>query len=510
MLMRSTLGIVILGLVWSLATSAPAWHATDVPMAESPQVLRDVWYERSTDQGKIGWLNLRAERQVEGGAVRIRTVIRDHVKYLRSGDPYSEDQEVWTVETPEGAVVEVGYVTALGKTQKLRVRGRPEGNSITLNVLDEAGQKTTYQQVVPWLAAAVGLFAQDTVLEKQPLKPGMQLDLHAFMPSMNRVIPTKYTVVGPKTIRLAGEETPALEITQTYPKELYLDKSTLFVEPATGRLLKWEEDYPSFGKVAHERTTKERALATFAATVKDRESPVTINRPLNFRQGKPKQLRVRIKLEGDDDPGTIFARDGRQQVLKADREAVEFLLRQKPETPDTTAPTPEETASNFYVRCDDPEVMALAKKAIGDEKKTARQARLISRWVHNNVSGGYEVAFATADEVARTKEGDCSEMGVLAAAMARAVGIPSRLVFGLVYDPENPGFGGHLWTEMYYDGQWNVVDPTGVVPTVGAAYLKINHFTFAGVLNPDELTPLRRAFSGTMSVTVIDADHPSK
>ena len=64
------------------------------------------------------------------------------------------------------------------------------------------------------------------------------------------------------------------------------------------------------------------------------------------------------------------------------------------------------------------------------------------------------VAFASAAETVRSLEGDCSEHAVLCAAMARAAGMPSRVVSGLVYLPPGGGLGGergvfgyHLWAE---------------------------------------------------------------
>lgn len=74
-------------------------------------------------------------------------------------------------------------------------------------------------------------------------------------------------------------------------------------------------------------------------------------------------------------------------------------------------------------------------------------------------------AFASASEVARTRKGDCSEHGVLLAAMLRADGIPSRVVHGLVYVPgfgkkKQGAFGWHMWTQAMIDGNWVDVDAT--------------------------------------------------
>ena len=66
-------------------------------------------------------------------------------------------------------------------------------------------------------------------------------------------------------------------------------------------------------------------------------------------------------------------------------------------------------------------------------------------------------AFASASEVARTRIGDCSEHGVLLAAMLRADGIPARVAHGLVFVPgfgkkKQGAFGWHMWTQAMIDG----------------------------------------------------------
>jgi len=46
------------------------------------------------------------------------------------------------------------------------------------------------------------------------------------------------------------------------------------------------------------------------------------------------------------------------------------------------------------------------------------------------------IGYASALEVAQSKQGDCSEHAVLAAAICRAAGIPARVATGLVYVEE--------------------------------------------------------------------------
>ncbi|NBU87363.1 MAG: transglutaminase domain-containing protein, partial [Verrucomicrobia bacterium] len=68
----------------------------------------------------------------------------------------------------------------------------------------------------------------------------------------------------------------------------------------------------------------------------------------------------------------------------------------------------------------------------------------------------YGVGFATASEVARNKEGDCTEHSMLLAALGRALGIPTRVATGLVYADEFEGEKDvlvyHMWNQFYHPG----------------------------------------------------------
>lgn len=475
--------------------------------AENPaaKVVRQNWYERRCEQGKLGYLHLRAETMLVDGKEQIRTTVRDTMKYIRSGDPYSEATEQYSIEDAQGKVLEVGYRTTLGKKQDLVVRGRPQGERITLQVLDQEGKKVVYEQEVPWNPAALGLYAQDRILEGKPLAKGNQVHFHQFTSLLNRVVPTTYTVKGPTSIKLAGQPRELIEVEQTFPKELYLDKESLWVDPTTGRIVKYAQDSTLFGMVFHEMAEEDAAKGDFKAHVKDNDAPVSISKKIPFKSGGPKELRVRVSMPPETEMGTVFVQDRRQILEKDDKKTVELRLLRKPEKEgQDPKPGPEYLASNFYLRSDSPDVIKVAQKAGKEETDPRKLARRMMFWVRNNVKGDYEVAFATADEVARTLEGDCTEMGVLFAAMCRAKGIPSRIAFGLVYDPSNPGFGGHLWTEVYVEGRWEVMDATGVLPMLGAAYLKIADFSLANLLNPEELTPVRRAFAHKMKVDLVE------
>ncbi|HMP02680.1 MAG TPA: transglutaminase-like domain-containing protein [Gemmatales bacterium] len=499
------LGVIALAALAGLAGQGPAADAGRTPV----KVVYEAWWDRHAPSGKIGWAHHRSVEETVDGVTLIRTTQRGAIKYIRSGDPYSEEDSNWSLERSDGTVVELGYRSALGKTQFLTVRGRPGSGAILLRVLGADGESSVYSAEKPWADDALGLYAQERFLEGRRLDPGNTFSYRFFQGSLNECVSTTITVLGPQKTLVRGVERELIAARQTFQKELYYDPITLYIDPLTGQTVKTEEDSATFGKVVQELVPRDVALAAYAGDVKDVEAPIEIDKPLSFRRGPPRELRVRVQHSSDDDLATLFPQDSRQRLLGVTEEGVELklLARADPEAepPAQPPPGPEFLASNFYIRSDDEQVIKHAREAVADTTAPRRQMRLIRQWVRRKVKGDYEVPFATADEVARTLEGDCTEMGVLAAAMGRAVGIPTRVAFGLVYDPENPGFGGHLWTEAFVEGRWEIFDATGVVHQLGAAYLKIGDYSMKDMLGPDEAVAVRRAFAGRMKVTVLEA-----
>ncbi len=95
----------------------------------------------------------------------------------------------------------------------------------------------------------------------------------------------------------------------------------------------------------------------------------------------------------------------------------------------------------------------VAKALKGKEKASDTEKALALRTaVHDFINEkSLGVGMATASEVVRTREGDCSEHGVLLAAALRVTGIRSRVATGLIYADEFLGgkhiFGYHMWSQ---------------------------------------------------------------
>ena len=123
----------------------------------------------------------------------------------------------------------------------------------------------------------------------------------------------------------------------------------------------------------------------------------------------------------------------------------------------------EATRPTRFVQSDHKQIIELAHRAVGDTKDAAEAARRIEAFVADYIERkNLSVGYASAVEVAASRQGDCSEFAVLTTAMCRAVGIPAQMVMGVAYIKDFAGlqdqFGGHAWAQAYVGGKWIGLD----------------------------------------------------
>jgi transglutaminase-like putative cysteine protease len=148
----------------------------------------------------------------------------------------------------------------------------------------------------------------------------------------------------------------------------------------------------------------------------------------------------------------------------------------------------------------------LAQKAVGNAIDPWDKATRIERWVHQNIRNkNFETAFAPASEVAQTLAGDCTEHGVLTAAMCRAVDIPARVAVGLIYADRLNGFGFHMWNEVYVNHRWVAIDASFDQSSVDAVHIKLADTSLDGVAPYEAFLPIVRVM-GKLSLDPQEID----
>jgi transglutaminase-like putative cysteine protease len=112
------------------------------------------------------------------------------------------------------------------------------------------------------------------------------------------------------------------------------------------------------------------------------------------------------------------------------------------------------------IESDDPSIKAQAEEITKDSQDSWEASQRIAQWVYQNI--GYKITGEGAKKTLETKKGDCGPHSYLTVALLRSIGIPSRIVGGVVYDRigGTPIFGQHYWTEVFITGEWIPFDST--------------------------------------------------
>jgi len=157
----------------------------------------------------------------------------------------------------------------------------------------------------------------------------------------------------------------------------------------------------------------------------------------------------------------------------------------------------EATRPTRFLQSDNAKIINLARRAVGDTKNAAEAVKRIESFVADYIEDkNLSIGYASAVEVADSKQGDCTEHAVLTAALCRAVGIPAQVVTGIAYVKEFAGvkdtFGGHAWVQAYIggdNGKWVGLD--AAFKGTGRGGYDPGHIALAaGNGNPEDLLNL--------------------
>ena len=127
------------------------------------------------------------------------------------------------------------------------------------------------------------------------------------------------------------------------------------------------------------------------------------------------------------------------------------------------SPDPSDRLPNDWLQSAAPEIVEMAIKATKGANTDAERMHALESFVAGFISNkNLGVGYASALQVARDPQGDCTEHAVLLAALGRALGIATRVVDGLAYAP---GFAGtehvfvpHAWVYAWVDERWQSFD----------------------------------------------------
>jgi len=420
---------------------------------------------------RIGFAHQTTARRTDPdwGSV-VETSWRLCITVLRNGAELHLDQAATILEDRDGRPLKYTF----------RVASQGAGAPRTENVMvgERAGDGFTvagrgFERFVACPDGALGPWRFHRLLLENRRKKVSSFEALLFSPELGTAVrtvvrfgPYRRVTFPDKTERRLQEVVQRMDAPGTRPETLWLDEG--------GEILMTETEAPLLGPIRIVECTAEEAqqppepVELMGASVVP--APVPIPNPRRV-------VRARYVLSALHMADVVLPEGVGQSVKRLGPNRFEVVvsvsalpqddgLKRPWRFPDSAAsylrPTP-------YIESDDPLLISMSREAVGDAKTARSAAEAIGRYVREIIADKtLDMGFASALEAARSRRGDCSEHAVLAAALARAAGLPARIVVGIAcVGHEAFGRSGsvglfvfHVWAEvMIAPDRWTPVDP---------------------------------------------------
>jgi hypothetical protein len=472
---------------------------------------QDAWDAIFLAGNKIGHIHTFIEKVSEKGRPLNRVRVDTVLNFRRGDDVVTQKMTYGTIETPDGEVLRLDTRT-LTSDNEIRVYG--DAIKGQMNLILE-GTQQRQEKVIPWGSDVRGPYAAEQSMARKPMTKGESRKLKMYIPDLNRIVDIELKA-GETVDTLLGDgaKRPLLKVDQLAKldgKPRSELNAVLWVD-ASGQVLK--QDVDLLGGMTTYRTTEAGAKAPGAPgrAVKYDQIRNTIIKVAHLIPNPYETRYVKYQLTlKDGDPADVFPNDARQSLKPAGDGRSATLIVKTVGPNDGAAGAPSVDAEflrpNGIITSGHDRVKRLAQRAIATAVDPWDQAVKINHWVFDNLKSNFETTFAPASEVALNLTGDCTEHSVLAAAMSRAVGIPSRVAVGLIFvDNEKfptKGFGFHMWHEVYINNRWVALDSSFDQSSVDATHIKLSDSSLEGVSPFESFLPILRVL-GKLTIDPVE------
>ncbi len=422
--------------------------------------------------GEEQYLAIFIDGQRAGYAVHSRVVSEQEVRTTdtvmltinRLGVPVTVSTAETSIETNKGEPI--GFEAIQDMSMLRTTMSGTVSKDGTINVTSVTGQ-FEQQKSFEWPKGALMAEGLRLLQERKGLAEGTEYSAKVFSPSMLQALDSKIRIGPKKQVDLLGKTVTLTEVTSITNMFMAGEvKSTSYVDDELAAMktqttmigMQLEMTACSKEFALSETTPADFMDKTFVASPKP--LPGIESAKLAHYRIKPKDNANDFKIPSNDNQKTKTTASGTVLVIvKPVYMPNRARLGYRGKDPEVL----EALKPNRFVQSDDEKIKELAKQAIGETKNAAEAARKIESFVGDYIEGTtLSVGYASAAEVAESKQGDCTEFAVLTAALCRAVGIPARIVVGVAYVEEFMGyenvFGGHAWTEAYIGNRWVGLD----------------------------------------------------
>ncbi|HVJ81613.1 MAG TPA: transglutaminase-like domain-containing protein [Planctomycetia bacterium] len=469
--------------------------ATGAAAGQRPQ-LRETWEAMYLGPQKVGYSRIVEDRVDADGSTVVRVDNTSSITMTRFNDTIKMEMRSTTFELPDGRLYAVN-ATVKQPADDQETIGRLGSDGRFVLTLNTKGKKQ--EQTVEWSGDVLGPAAIERLVKEKPLAKGEVRTAKTFLPAINQVAAVTVRGLGRQETELLDKkkkELVAVRIEQEFgagaakqklpPTDVWLDEK--------GEAVKSELPFVGAIKIVSYRTTKAEAMGEAASGPSvdfGFETLVKLSEPIKDAR-KAKAIEYKLELGDEDAVAAIIDRDY-QRVIKREGNAVYVrLLKRTPEPGAKPGAASEEFGKpNGFIQSDDPDIVKIANEVAGPEPDPWKKCQRLEKWVRENMArSDFTVGFSTAADAMKSRRGDCTEHGVLLAALCRAAGVPARVAMGLVYVDSLKAFGFHMWTEVNFGDQWYALDGTLGEGSVGGEHIKVSDSSLKGASAMSTLLPV--------------------
>ncbi|UCC12317.1 MAG: transglutaminase domain-containing protein [candidate division WOR-3 bacterium] len=485
--MRKLLGIIIIIIIFGLSAylllKIPRPTRASHVSIQNTTVLesQERWLGIFLQGQRIGYTFTKISHTVDGvftesrsqmtlGMMQMARSIETHV-YARTDNDYLLEEFSLTIATQ-------GHET--------RVDGTIDGTTLTLTSFSQgvSESQTIELQEKPYIPEAV-----EEIIQQRNMQPGDETTIPYFDPTTQSSTTAHIKMMN-------TEDVPVMERIETGRRVEVIAQgitSVMWFDDDFQMIKVW---IPALGMESVPMSREEALVEIVPTQAFDLLSFFAVR--LDTKLPKPPTLTyLKLRLENITDTD-LDIEDSYQRITSTQPLEIEFTRPVLDTLPQLSLPMTEHdefTEPSVYIQCQEPDIVAAARKMAGNEtdprKIVARLVTGVSQLVRDNPTA----SLPSAIDVLKTKEGDCTEHTILFTALARALGIPTKIYVGLG-NIDGKAYFYHAWCAVWL-GEWVPVDPTWNQYPADVGHLKLKE----GGL--EEWAAVMRVV-GQLVITVVD------
>ena len=453
---------VFLVITMSYSVSDARTDRSDAVRAVCGTIENEHWLGLYLYGGKVGWM--RQQCRIEGRTAVMEAKLEYTLNVMgKQLQLAQDDKRIYDLST--GDVLSIEFSTSGGMgTQSVKGHKQGNGFQLEINLGGQVNRKTlpyAPENLVEVSQAQLGIMAGE-------VQKGWSARLRTFDPNSQQVLMMDTRVVAVEDVAIQGVQNRQYVIEENIPAMSLKSQS---VYDHLGRLT-----FTRIGGMI-EAKWENREEATSGAQARDflLMSMLTPDKPVRDPKGR-NSLKLLV-LGMDEVPDG--ARDERQKWTRVGPDWRVTINRDR--LPSSSAPLrdPKRFAkwleANPDIQSEHPDITAAALEISLGQRDPVAKVRKILEWLDGNIAKVYSPEFSNALDTFRNRRGDCGEFAALFVALARAMGIPARPIYGMAYleSGGNGRFGYHAWAEVWL-GRWVTVDPIWGQFPVDATHLALS------------------------------------